>query len=569
MFYEAYEKSETAKLFHQTADTQRGPPEAAMLAIQSLMGGGVFPHVAEHVGDITHRMAENFDHGKGQLDLVGDKVEKTLRTLESGYGFEKEMQENFESNFRFLKEHGRMPFDTVEQFEGQARFLSLQYAHEHSKVPVFNEPQMHAREAAVELGKWNFEGAIAHLRWLKELCDDEERYYHEVAQVTMKEGADNGFYLTQLTGRGPTIYPLPTGAKEYENIDSPKRGGADVDVREDAGEWYHGTPEIQKLGKEFENRTQSIDYLTDPEKWIQVQQKLEEVDWASDEYFELLDIASSLRAYKKVRSPVFLSNKHEVANTYADDRRAFDYQSAVPGVTTVQVGKGKTLTINGAGQDFRGITVDSVRDGLRKTGIDDATIEHTLAQFTHQIRGDGGTLSTHALAAVVDELGFDIIDVLRIKDTYMGGGPPATVRMVMDPSLIRINRQQGGTNNIKEWEDENGASFSDDTLMKSGWVNPTTGENLDSVYPTNYDHRSVWLKHKGQDVPVHQFDNIYNQGFVRYYVVGDNEMGHVVLSGNEKDIRSAGFNKFLSTFPLHANYELTVNDKALGKLNET
>ena len=105
------------------------------------------------------------------------------------------------------------------------------------------------------------------------------------------------------------------------------------------------------------------------------------------------------------------------------------------------VAPGKTLTINGAGQNFRGITIDSVRDGLRKAGIDDATIDHTIAQFTHQIRGDGGKISTHSLAAIVDELGFDIIDVTRIKDTYMGGGPPATVRMVMDPSLIRIKQQ--------------------------------------------------------------------------------------------------------------------------------
>lgn len=439
---EAYEKSEKAKLFHQTADTQRGPPEQAMLNIQSLMGGGVFSHVAEHVGDITHRMAENFDHGRGQLELVGDKVIKTLRSLESGYGFEKEMQENFESNFRFFKENGKAGFnyDTVEQFEGQARFLSLQYAHEHSKVPVFNEPQMHAREAAVELGKWNFEGAIAHLRWLKDLCDDEERYDYEVAQVTMREDADSGFYLTQLTGRGPTIYPLPTSAKEYENIDSEQRGGADVDVREDAGTWYHGSPEIQKLGDDFEQRSHSIDYLTDPMKWMQIQQKLDQVEWGGDEYMNLLDAAGALRAYKTVRSPVFMSDKHSVANTYADDRRAFDYQAAVPGIATVEVADGKTLTINGAGQDFRGITTDSVRDGLRKAGIDDARIEYTLAQFIHQIRGDGGTLSTHSLAAIVDELGFDIIDITRIKDNYMGKGPPATVRMVMDPSLIRIKQ---------------------------------------------------------------------------------------------------------------------------------
>jgi len=440
IMYEAHEPSEKAKLFHQTADTQRGPPEATMLKLQNLIGGGVFSFAIEHVGDITHRMAQKFDWAKGQHGIVQDKVEKTLRTLEHPYGFDKEMQENFESNFRFDTEQGRMPYDTYEGFEGAARGLSMLYAREHNKIPVFNAAQWHARQAAIELGYWNFSKAITHLKWLKDLCDDEERYDHEVAQVTIGEDADSGFYLTQLTGRGPTIYPLPTSAEKYDDIDSPKRGGADVEVREDEGTWYHGSPEIQKLGDEFENRTINIDYLTDPKRWLKIQDMLNRYESGSDEYMNLLDAAAKLRANKKVRAPVFLSNKHPVANTYADDRRAFDYQSAVPGVASVEVGDGKTLTINGHGQNFRGISINSVREGLRKAGIDDETINNEIQKFSHQIRGDGGTISTTSLAAIVDDLGFDIIDVRGIKDNYMGDGPPATVRMVMNPSLIRINK---------------------------------------------------------------------------------------------------------------------------------
>ncbi len=439
---EDYKISDTAKLFHLTADAQRGPPEATMLRLQSLLGGGVLSHMLEHVGDITHRMTEKFDFGKGQIGIVQDKVEKTLRTLESGYGFEKEMMENFESNFNYRKENGDSKFDTLHEFINAARRLSVIYAHEHSQIPVFNEPQMHAREAAVALGEWNFTKSITHLRWLLYLTQDDDKYNQEVSQVTMKEGTDNGFYLTQLTGSGPTIYPLPQNSKEYQTIDSKKRGGADVDVevREDEGTWYHGSPEVQKLGDEFENRTINIDYLTDPKKWLKIQDMLSQYESGSDEYMELLDAAAKLRANKKVRSPIFLSSMHSVANTYADDHRAFDYQSAVPGVVPVEVASGKTLTINGAGQNFRGISIDAVRDGLRKAGIDDATINKEIQQFINQIRGDGGTISTTSLAAIVDDLGFDIIDVIRIKDNYMGDGPPATVRMVMNPSLIRIKR---------------------------------------------------------------------------------------------------------------------------------
>jgi hypothetical protein len=178
-------------------------------------------------------MAQKFDYGKGQLGIVADKVEKTLSTLESGYGFDKEMQENFESNFRFNKENypEDFKFEDIRDFIGEARKLSVLYAHEHSQIPVFNEPQMHAREAAVELGKWNYDGAITHLRWLKKLTDDEEKYYEEVAKITMKEGTDNGFFMSKLTGAGPTIYPLPTSAEKYDDIDSKRRGGAKVKVR--------------------------------------------------------------------------------------------------------------------------------------------------------------------------------------------------------------------------------------------------------------------------------------------------------------------------------------------------
>ncbi len=207
--------------------------------------------------------------------------------------------------------------------------------------------------------------------------------------------------------------------------------------------WYHGTPELQKIS-EFEGRTLSVDYLTDPEKWMAIQDQMQKVESGSDEYMDLIHAAGNLRQHKNVRSPVFLSNQYPIAKTYADDRRAFDYQAAVPGVIPVEVAPGNTLTINGRGQSFRGITIDSVRQGLSQAGIDEPTINREIAQFTHQLRGDGDKLSTNSLAAIVDELGFDIIDVTNIKDNYMGGGPPATVRMVMNPSLISIKERVPG-----------------------------------------------------------------------------------------------------------------------------
>jgi hypothetical protein len=213
----------------------------------------------------------------------------------------------------------------------------------------------------------------------------------------------------------------------------------------DSGTWYHGTPELNKISK-FEGRTKSISYLTDPQKWLAIQDKMSTVQSGSDEYMDLLHAAGDLMKHKRVRSPIFLSNNYPVAKTYADDRRAYDYQSAIPGVIPVEVAPGNALTINGGGQTFRGISIAAVRSGLNKAGIDEATVDQSLAQYAHDIigSGNGNKISTDNLVSVVDELGFDIIDIIGIKDNYQGGGTPSTVRMVMDPSLIHIKKKVPG-----------------------------------------------------------------------------------------------------------------------------
>ena len=211
--------------------------------------------------------------------------------------------------------------------------------------------------------------------------------------------------------------------------------------------WYHGTPETHKLEQGFEGRTEYVSYITDPELWMQMQQQMQQLTAGlSDsndyppEYWKLIDEVAKLRTEKAIRKPVFLSDNYGVANTYADEHRAFDYQNAQGGVVKVRVRPGKTLEIYAGGENFRGISLDAVRRGLKKAGIGDEQIEKELAHYTHQVRGNGNQISTNILSAVVDDLGFDIIDVQSVKDTYMGGGPNATVRMVMDHNLIDIIR---------------------------------------------------------------------------------------------------------------------------------
>lgn len=176
-------QSEKGKLFQQTADAQRGEPEQIMVAIQHYAGGGVFSFCVEHVGDLTHRMTEHFDFLKGQRGIVNNKVEKTLRVLTQGYGFGKEFDENLVSNFRYRKEHGDMDVENLQQFTNKVKNLAQDYADAHKRVPVWNDAQWHARQAAIDLGEYHFGLAIKHLRWLLELTENKDRYYEEVSKV--------------------------------------------------------------------------------------------------------------------------------------------------------------------------------------------------------------------------------------------------------------------------------------------------------------------------------------------------------------------------------------------------
>lgn len=219
-FYRIVEKqSELAALFDKTAGAQRGKPEHAMLKLQMLLGGGVFSYVLEHVGDITHRMTEKFDFLKGNRVNVQDKVEKTLRTLEHGYGFEREMEENMKNNFSFYMEKGEPKAGTFVEFMQKAQQLSIEYAKAHEQIPVHNEPQKRARQAAIDLGNWDFDSARSNLNWLKQLAQDEEGYTQAVSQTNLQayEGYHGANQFSQDKTSGMVGFPLPQDSVEYDN----------------------------------------------------------------------------------------------------------------------------------------------------------------------------------------------------------------------------------------------------------------------------------------------------------------------------------------------------------------
>lgn len=203
--------------------------------------------------------------------------------------------------------------------------------------------------------------------------------------------------------------------------------------------WYHGTPDVRNIKKAggFEDRTISVSYISNPDKWQEIQNTIAEVrDSNRDEYFRLLDIAGDLRKHITIPSPIFLTNNYGVAKTYADPKRAWDYQGAEEKVLEVNVTDGKTLTINANGSDFRGISIDYAMSGLVNSGISADKAKQAIKMFGPNVRNN--KISTDSLAVIGHMFDFDIIDVKNVLDSYNVGKTKSTVRMVFDPKRISI-----------------------------------------------------------------------------------------------------------------------------------
>ena len=206
--------------------------------------------------------------------------------------------------------------------------------------------------------------------------------------------------------------------------------------------WYHGTPDnrgVKETGS-FQSKTKTTDFVTDPQKYYELQQQMQTArnSGNEDEYFDLLHQAGSLRKKLTYKKPIYFTNKRSIANTYADVKRAFDYQNAKPSIFQVTIDdSGKILKVPAFGEGFRGIKADVVKSSLMKAGISEEEVYKYFNMFTNNIRN--GKMSSETLGIIAQQLGFDIIDVLGVLDSYHGGDVQSTVRMVFDPSRLAIN----------------------------------------------------------------------------------------------------------------------------------
>lgn len=206
--------------------------------------------------------------------------------------------------------------------------------------------------------------------------------------------------------------------------------------------WYHGTydsREIEQLGG-FNKRTIVVDYISDPDKFNLIQSKLTEYLNSGNNklYDQYLIKSRELRKECKYNKPIFLSDNYSVAKTYANSKRAFDYQNSIEKVFEVDVNCSNVVKISAYGERFAFINVDYVKRGFINAGVSEEEINRLISMFNYYYKDKSG-IRTDAIGAIGSWLGFDCIDVLGVLDSYHGGSVKSTVRMVLDPSNVKIN----------------------------------------------------------------------------------------------------------------------------------
>jgi hypothetical protein len=205
--------------------------------------------------------------------------------------------------------------------------------------------------------------------------------------------------------------------------------------------WYHGTPDVSQLEKDggFTDKTISVEYVKDIAKFNELQDKLDNLISIGDEkgYQGLLNQVSSFKEFFTFRKPIFLTNKYDVAKTYADPHRAFNYQEAKEKVLKVNVDVGNKVTIAAHGDRFRFIELSKVKEGFVRGGINPQEFDKVVSMVNFYLV-DKTKIKTDMVAMLAEWFGFDTVDVLGVLDSYNGGTVQSIVRMVFDNKKIKI-----------------------------------------------------------------------------------------------------------------------------------
>jgi hypothetical protein len=107
-------------------------------------------------------------------------VDSVLRGLRNSYGFRREVMENIAANARYHK------MDLNETLRRSRLTEALtRYADAHARLKVYNPTQWTAREAAVALGRLDFERAERLLTVLERRLVDEDTWWEAATKFKL------------------------------------------------------------------------------------------------------------------------------------------------------------------------------------------------------------------------------------------------------------------------------------------------------------------------------------------------------------------------------------------------
>ena len=213
----------TVEQYKGLGEAQRGKPETAMLKFAGTHAG-LLSNSVEHVGDLVHRVYESLsiDPDTGlpsvRLGSVKEKVESQLRSLRSGYGFGREVQENLENNARIAGE-------SVEERKKRHDSLLEDYVDAHRNLPSYNEAQRVIKEAAVSLGEGRYEDTIKALETIQSKYQDEKTWTDWVTegltaeQAAPQEGSQESVMPAAVQDMGIYNWEDLEGYAEAQDID--------------------------------------------------------------------------------------------------------------------------------------------------------------------------------------------------------------------------------------------------------------------------------------------------------------------------------------------------------------
>jgi hypothetical protein len=202
--------------------------------------------------------------------------------------------------------------------------------------------------------------------------------------------------------------------------------------------WFHGTPDVRPIQASggFTPRTEARRLISDPARLAALSAIQNDVSLSDVERLKQTAGIDNCWTIVQAPVPVFLSASRATAATYADDKRAFDYQNAEPAILTIACDEAPDVTLDARGESFRSMAWAQVAADLVKADLDPEPVRKMLFEQLPGLSAERIRVSDLGLA--LWSAGARIVDVLNVVDTHNGKGRADTVRMVFDPERITI-----------------------------------------------------------------------------------------------------------------------------------